>query len=77
MLKFLVLSIYLGTKNVLSTSGSNDDFSSHGSNPNFNSRVTILRQLSCQHFVQLRKKYTIRYKLSLFTNLSGHVVIRV
>lgn len=51
------------TKNILGTSSTDDDLSSHGSNPNLDTGVTILRQLTCQYLVQLRKEHSISHKL--------------
>lgn len=51
------------TKNVLSASGSDDDLSAHGSYPDLDSRITVLRKLSSQYLVKLREKHAISHKL--------------
>ena len=51
------------TEHVLSSSSPNDDLSPHWGNPNFNTRVTILSELSGENLVELREEDSISHKL--------------
>lgn len=47
------------TKNSLGTSSSDDDFSAHRGNPDLNTWITILCQLSGQNFIQFSEKNSV------------------
>lgn len=47
------------TKNILSTSGPDNDLSAHRSDPNFDARVAILSKLSGQNLIKLREEHPI------------------
>lgn len=56
------------TKNSLGTGSSDDDFSTHRGNPNLNTWITILGQLSGQNFVQFSEKNSVCYELQHKSN---------
>lgn len=56
-------AFYEITKNVLSSSGPDDDLGPHRRNPNFNARVSIFSQLSGQNLVQFREEHSVSYEL--------------
>lgn len=47
------------TKNILSTSGPDNDLSAHRSDPNFDAGVAILSKLSGQNLIKLREEHPI------------------
>lgn len=51
------------TKNVLGAGSADDDLSPHGSYPDLDPGVSILRQLTRQYLIQLREKHSISHKL--------------
>lgn len=51
------------TKNILSTSGPDDNLSAHRRDPNFDAGVPVLRQLSGQNLIKLREEDSIGHEL--------------
>lgn len=55
--------VYIYTEDVLGTGGSDDDFGTHRSDTNLEAGVTVLSQLSHEHFVYLRLKHSVSDEL--------------
>ena len=52
--------------------GSDDDLGAHGSNSDFDSRVSILSQLPGQHLVEFREEDSISDELKEMANKQKH-----
>lgn len=59
------------TENVLGAGCSDDDLGAHGSDPDLDAGVSILRELSGEHLVELGVEDAIGYELPLLADLSS------
>lgn len=69
-------ALALLTEDRLSACGTDDDLGSHGSNADFNARVSIFTKLALEQLVEFGKEDAVLYKFPLLGDLGTHAWVR-